>query len=301
MKTMKLGYRPIGIITAVTTLIFISLYAIQPTSTDSESIHTFKDSLESGGDGPEMVIVEGGTFHMGCQTEDDCRDEELPVREVSVAKFALGKYEVTFAEYDKFAKATESRLPEDFGWGRDNQPVINVSWIEAQAYVAWLSRETSEQYRLPTEAEWEFAARAGSKTTFSFGNEVAKLCEYSNHADSSTEYKWRNTECSDGVSSQPSSVGSFRANTWGLNDMHGNVWEWVEDCWHKDYSDAPSDGSAWTSEDCTDRVVRSGSFNGDINMVSSSFRLSTRANYPSHLYGFRIARTLDINLEDDSS
>ena len=256
--------------------------------------------MESGGDGPEMVIVDGGTFHMGCQTEDDCRDEELPVHEVKVAKFALGKYEVTFAEYDKFAKATESRLPEDFGWGRDDQPVINVSWIEAQAYVVWLSQETGERYRLPTEAEWEYAARAGSKTTFSFGDDVGELCDYSNHADSSTEYKWRNTYCSDGVSSQSASVGSFRANKWGLNDMHGNVWEWVEDCWHKDYSDAPSDGSAWTFEDCADRVVRSGSFNGDINMVSSSIRIPTRASYPSHLYGFRVARTLNLSARSDN-
>ena len=120
MNKIKLSNCCLGIITAVSTLIFVSLYAIEPALTDSESISTFKDSLESGGDGPEMVIVDGGTFHMGCQTEEDCRDEELPVHEVLVAKFALGKYEVTFAEYDKFAKATESRLSEDFGWGRDD-------------------------------------------------------------------------------------------------------------------------------------------------------------------------------------
>lgn len=282
-------------------LIIVSLLTFQlvsdvdttePLIDGSNSALSFKDSLESGGKGPEMVVINSGTFHMGCLKDDDCRDEELPVREVSVNKFALGKYEVTFAEYDKFAKATDRRLPDDFGWGRDDQPVINISWNDAKAYVEWLSNETGEQYRLPSEAEWEYAARAGSKSTFSFGNDVAELCEYSNHADSSTEYRWSNESCSDGVASQPAKIGSFDANSWGLHDMHGNVWEWVEDCWHADYTKAPSDGSARTSDDCADRVIRSGSFQSDTRMVSSSFRLNTQADYPGHIYGFRVAKTL---------
>lgn len=239
-----------------------------------------------------MVVISTGTFQMGCLEEEDCRDEELPVREVSVAKFAMGKYEVTFAEYDKFAKATERRPPNDFGWGRDDQPVINVSWNDAKAYVDWLSQETGEHYRLPSEAEWEYAARAGSKTTFSFGKDVAELCEYSNHADSSTKYSWSNASCSDDVAAQPATVGNYKANSWGLHDMHGNVWEWVEDCWHKDYTKAPSDSRARTSDDCTDRVIRSGSFQSDTRMVSSSFRLNTQSDYPGHIYGFRVAKTL---------
>jgi len=285
--------RNVKIIPSLLALLFVShLYTTESTTNGNESDSTFQDSLESGGLGPEMVVIRGGTFQMGCLEDEDCRDEELPVREVSVAKFAMGKYEVTFAEYDKFAKATERRLPDDFGWGRDDQPVINVSWNDAKAYVDWLSQETGEQYRLPSEAEWEYTARAGSKTTFSFGNDVAKLCEYSNHADSSTEFEWSNTSCSDDVASQPATVGSFNANSWGVHDMHGNVWEWVEDCWHQDYTKAPSDGSPRTSDNCTDRVVRSGSFTSDVRMVSSSFRLYTSADYPGSIYGFRVAKTL---------
>lgn len=240
-----------------------------------------------------MVVVPAGTFLMGCLAEEDCRDEKLPEHEVNVAKFALGKYEITFAEFDKFAKATDSRLPEDFGWGRDNQPVLNISWNEAQSYVVWLTKETGEPYRLPSESEWEYAARAGSKTAFSFGDDVAKLCEYANHADSSTKFSWRNTSCSDDISSQPATVGNYKANSWGLHDMHGNVWEWLQDCWYEDYSDAPTDGSARTNKDCDTRVVRGGSFTGSTSMVSSSCRIPTPADYPSHLYGFRVARTFE--------
>ncbi|MXZ43362.1 MAG: SUMF1/EgtB/PvdO family nonheme iron enzyme [Gammaproteobacteria bacterium] len=282
------------IIVSILTILFVSdVDTTEPIVDGSNGVSSFRDSLESGGEGPEMVVISSGTFQMGCLKDDDCRDEELPVREVRVTKFALSKYEVTFAEYDKFAKATERRLPNDFGWGRDDQPVINVSWNDAKAYVDWLSQETGKNYRLPNEAEWEYAARAGSKSTFSFGNDVAKLCEYSNHADSSTEYRWSNESCSDGVASQPATIGSFIANSWGLHDMHGNVWEWVEDCWHQDYTKAPTDGSAHTSDDCTDRVIRSGSFQSDTRMVSSSFRLNTLADYPGHIYGFRVAKTLD--------
>ena len=269
--------------------------AIEPAADQSPSETVFRDSLESGGHGPEMVVVPAGTFRMGCMEEDDCPETELPVHEVRVSKFALGKYEVTFEEYDRFAKAAEHRLPEDFGWGRGNQPVLNVSWNDAHKYVKWLSHETGEEYRLPSEAEWEYAARAGSDGAFSFGNEASKLCDYANHADSSTEYSWRNTSCSDGFAKQTSEVGHFLANLWGLHDMHGNVWEWVEDCWSDDYSKSPSDGKAWISEECTDRVVRGGSFNSEARFLSSSFRLYTRADYPSHVYGFRVARTLKDN------
>ncbi|MCY3885567.1 MAG: formylglycine-generating enzyme family protein [Gammaproteobacteria bacterium] len=273
-------------------LIFVYGFASEPVLNQTQADTTIRDPLKSGGNGPEMVVIPAGTFLMGCMEENDCPENALPVHEVSITKFALGKYEVTFEEYDRFANATEHRLPQDFGWGRGNQPVLNVSWNDAHKYVAWLSKETGEEYRLPSEAEWEYAARAGSNKAFFFGNEVSKLCEYANHADSSTDFSWRNEACSDGVANQTSKVGRYLANSWGLHDMHGNVWEWVADCWYENYSKAPSDGNAWIPEGCTDRVVRGGSFNGNARFLSSSFRLYTRADYPGHVHGFRVARTI---------
>lgn len=276
----------------VSILIVVNGYSQESGSDDNQAPPTFRDSLKSGGEGPEMVVIPQGTFQMGCLTGDNCPDEQLPVHEVSIADFAIGRFEVTFAEYDSFAKATESRMPDDFGWGRELQPVVNVSWDDARKYVAWLSKETGESYRLPSEAEWEYAARADSKTGFSFGNDLSKLCEYANHADSSTEFKWRYTCCSDGVPAKPAKVGLYLANSWGLHDVHGNVWEWVEDCWQENYAEAPVDGKASIREGCVNRVVRSGSFTSNNDMVNSSYRIHSQANYPGHVFGFRVAKSL---------
>jgi formylglycine-generating enzyme required for sulfatase activity len=181
----------------------------------------FRDRLADGSDGPEMVMIPAGSFRMG-DIQGDGRSNEQPVHEVSVGKFAMGKYEVTFAEYDKFAEATGRKKPNDRGWGRGNRPVINVSWNDATAYAKWLSDETGKQYRLPTEAEWEYAARAGTDTKYWWGNTASH--EYANYGTDNCcsglakgKDRWEYT----------SPVGSFAANQFGLYDTSGNLWEWT--------------------------------------------------------------------------
>ena len=162
------------------------------------------------------------------------------------APFALSTHEVTFEDYDRFTHPNEVN---DQGWGRGRRPVINVSWDEAKDYVEWLSSETGATYRLPSEAEWEYAARAGTANKYSWGNEIG-----ANRANCQNDHcgdQWKRT----------APVGSFPPNGFGLYDMHGNVWEWVEDCWNGSYAGAPADGDAWRSGDCAKRVLRGGSWN----------------------------------------
>ena len=152
----------------------------------------------------------------------------------------------------------------------DTYPAVCISWYDSQAYTQWLSKVTGKRYRLPSEAEWEYAVRAGSKTKYHFGDDEARLCDYANHADTSTD-DGRNELCSDGFGDKTAPVGSFKPNVFGLYDMHGNAWEWVQDCWHDDYNGAPTDGSAWESENCNARVRRGGSwFYGTLNLTSTN-------------------------------
>ncbi len=156
-----------------------------------------------------------------------------PQHRVTVKPFAIGKYEVTFDEWDACVKAggCNGYRPEDPGWGRGNRPVINVSWNDTKAYVAWLAKKTGNPYRLPSEAEWEFAARAGTTTPFAFGTTITPKQANFGRSDGKTE-----------------PVGSYPPNAWGLYDMHGNVWEWVEDCWHDNYGRSPTDGQPWLAD-----------------------------------------------------
>ena len=232
----------------------------------------------------DMVVIPAGRFLMGCVSGRDCEGDEQPVHEVTVGSFALSKYEVTFEEYDRFTEATGGARADDEGWGRSSQPVINVSWEDARAYVSWLSAETGETgetYRLPSEAEWEYAARAGTTTAYSWGNGIGDNRANCDGCGS----RW------DVVQTAP--VGSFGANAWGLHDMHGNVWEWVEDCWYGNYTRVPSDGTAWTSGgDCGRRVLRSGSWNVVSRRLRSAKRARDPPGYRSGVAGFRVARTL---------
>ncbi len=180
----------------------------------------FRDRLKDGSSGPEMVWIPEGRFEMG-DIQGGGDSDEKPVHWVSVKKFAMGRYEITFAEYDKFAKATSRKKPSDEDWGRGNRPVINVSWLDVTAYAKWLSQQTGQQYRLPTEAQWEYAARAGTKTKYWWGNTASH--EYANYGDegwnglAKGKDRWKYT----------SPVGSFAANPFGLYDTAGNVWEWT--------------------------------------------------------------------------
>ncbi len=255
----------------------------------------FSDALNSGGRGPEMVVVPAGSFYMGCVSGMGCSNRERPIREVSFTEpFAVSIHEVTLDEYDHFAAATGRPRADDGGWGRGRRPALNVSWQDAQAYVAWLSGETGGGYRLLSEAEWEYVARAGSTTQFHFGDHPSELCRYGNHADVSLpeHVEWRNTLCSDRVALETAEVGSYAPNQWGLRDTHGNVWEWVEDCWNGTYEGSPTDGGAWADGDCSRRVLRGGSWNNRPALLRAAGRNGLGVGERGLNIGFRVARTL---------
>jgi formylglycine-generating enzyme required for sulfatase activity len=221
---------------------------------------------------PELVSIEPGTFIMGSEENDS----EKPPHEVTIGyRFAIGKYPVTFAEYDAFCEATERQKPDDSGWGRERRPVINVSWDDAKAYVAWLSETAGKPYRLPTEAEWEYCCRAGTTTPYSCGDKITE--------------KDANI---DGKVGKTSEVGAYPANPWGFQDMHGNVWEWVEDVWHENYEGAPDDGGAWTEgRDQGGRVMRGGSWSIHPDLCRSADRSRDLIGNRGRDIGFRVARS----------
>jgi formylglycine-generating enzyme required for sulfatase activity len=230
---------------------------------------------------PTMVIVPAGKFVMGSSPDEKDRSpSEGPQREVSIVRpFAVGKTEVTFEQWDSCVAAGACEPARDSTWGRGDRPVINVIWDDAKQYVAWLSRVTGNEYRLLSEAEWEYAARAGSQTRFSFGDDDAQLGRYAWYRDNSDR------------KTQP--VSEKAANAFGLHDMHGNVFEWVEDLWHPTYEGAPSDGGAWLDNGTPGRrVVRSGSWYYDSPQLRSASRAGPPASLRDGNVGFRIARTL---------
>ena len=243
---------------------------------------TFRDSLADGGEGPLMVVLPAGRFSMGCLSNGSyCSDDEQPVHDVTLPNnFAMAVHEVTFAEYDRYVQATGARRPDDEGWGRGNRPVINVDWEEARAYVRWLSEQTGRSYRLPTEAEWEYAARAGTTTKYSWGNRA----NYE-QANYNSNDRWENT----------APVGSFPANGFGLYDMHGNVFEWTQDCWHGSYRGAPTNGQVWEGAnggDCDRRVVRGGSWDFNPGFLRAASRCCHGFSNRSNNLGLRLVQDL---------
>lgn len=246
-------------------------------------------------DTPEMIRLQGGTFTMGEQTSTGTLYER-PLREVVVREYAIGRYEVSFDEWDQCFRAGGClREIDDEGWGRGKRPVINVSWIDAQQYVHWLSEKTGRNYRLPSEAEWEYAARAGTRTRYSWGDGAEWACSHANVLDLTgaalhPNWTWR-VACDDGHATT-SPVGSFPPNPWGLYDLYGNVWEWVQDCWHNDYTDAPTDSTAWTSGgNCRKRVNRGGGWGNNPRSMRSASRDADNAESYSNAMGFRVARS----------
>lgn len=225
---------------------------------------------------PEMVVVPAGSFTMGGKTDYDHPTHRATIK----SKFAIGRYEVTFDEWDKCVEEGGCKTrPGDRGWGRGRHPVINVSWLDAKAFATWVSQKTGQKYRLPTEAEWEYAARGGTATTFWWGQEVG-----SRQANCQT--------CGTGETQKTLAVGSFKPNPFGLYDTAGNVAEWVEDCWHADYRGAPADGSAWNEPQCQLRVLRGGAFDSEAIYVSSSSRFRYDYDVPYSANGFRLLREL---------
>ena len=248
------------------------------------------ESFRDCPDCPEIVVIQSGTFLMGCLSPYgwSCETmDALPVREVRIQQpFGIGKYEVTVVEWDACVSSggCNGYRPEDPGFHRgnvrDRSPVVNVNWDDAQAYVRWLSEATGATYRLPGESEWEYAARAGTTTVFPWGDEIGE--GWANCGPDDCGESWRNT----------APVGSFPPNPFGVYDMHGNVFEWVEDCWNDSYVGAPSDGSAWLSGDCTRSVWRGGSWFGSGAYLQSANRLGTPTGNRNNRIGFRVARTL---------
>lgn len=271
----------------------------------------------------EMVRIPAGSFSMGCQPgEKDCSSDEMDDQKrphrVQVPAFELGATEVTRAQFGAFVKAKNYRTEAEqgdgcyglkdgswtkdksFNWRNvgfaqgDDSPVVCVTWNDAQRYVGWLRQETGQTWRLPTEAEWEYAARAGTTTAYVWGNDANQGCAYANGYDETGKrvntFSWENLKCDDGAA-QTTTVRNYRPNAFGLYDMSGNVWEWVQDCYHDSYTGAPKDGSEWLGS-CRRRVLRGGSWSSiprDLRTANRTWGVT--GNRDDNL-GFRVARTL---------
>ena len=265
----------------ILTLSVVSLSECVPAGAD-EPLKPGQSLKDCATDCPEMVVIPAGSFTMGSpQYEPGHKPTEVPQHNVIIAKpFAVSKFEVTFTEWDACA-AHGDCIPhvDDNGWGRDRRPVINVSWNDAQRYVAWLSKITGKSYRLLSEAEYEYAARAGTQTAYPWGDEIG-----TNNANcSGCGSKWDAT--------QTAPVGFFRPNQFGLHDMVGNVWEWVADCVHEDYNAAPVDGSAWMTGNCGQHRLRGGSWASLFDEIRSANRGRSAASDRLNIISFRVSRT----------
>jgi len=250
----------------------VAPYVLKPEA--ERALKPLASFRECAKDCPEMVVVPAGEFMMGSPASEKGRfANEGPQRSVTIAKpFAVSKFDVTFADWDACVSVGGCPHVSDSGFGRETKPVINVNWDDAQRYVAWFSKLTGKTYRLLTEAEWEYAARAGSTTAYFWGDEIGD-----------GKANW---------GSQPSSVGSFKPNAFGLYDMAGNVWQWVQDCYRVNDSGAPTDSSAWSTGDCRRRVVRGGGWASAPQYLRSAARDFFAADDRDFHVGFRLGRTL---------
>jgi formylglycine-generating enzyme required for sulfatase activity len=241
---------------------------------------------------PEMVVIPAGSFKMGSPDDEPDRNaDEGPQRTVTIVRpFAVGKFEVTFAEWEACVTGGGCKgnpAPADEGWGKDRQPVINVSWDDAQEYVLWLTRRTGKSYRLLTEAEWEYAARAGTTSPFATGATVTP-----EQANFQTPFKDDGEGREGEYREQTIKVGSFAPNAFDLHDMHGNVWEWVQDNWHEGYAGAPTDGAVVPGGDPSMRTKRGGGWYSLVSEIRSASRQGDQPDHRGGDIGFRVARGL---------
>jgi formylglycine-generating enzyme required for sulfatase activity len=273
---------------------------------------------------PEMVSLPAGEFVMGSPEDDDLRMQvEGPPRRVAIARpFAIGRFEVTVDQFAAFVTETGTTVNKPFnecrvtiGFDLDPpyltgspeasfrrpgfevtgaHPAGCISWYDAQAYLAWLRRKTGRAYRLPTEVEWEYAARAGTTTRYSFGSDERLLCDHARFADLASRYA-RGDGCRSEVRTDgPIEVGRLKPNAWGIFDVHGNVSEWVEDCWTSNWSEIPTDGSAFARPaNCEMGVIRGGSWLASSRWVRTAVRIAKRTSTQFQYIGFRVALTLD--------
>ena len=236
----------------------------------------YSDGLKQGGQGPIMLKLPSGIFKMGAK--NTTRYDERPQHKVILDSFSISQYEITFEEYDLFAWKTERSFPNDNGWGREKRPVINVDWYDAYAYTKWLTSQTGHQYRLPSEREWEYAAKAGSETFYWWGYELGKNKANCGVCGSA----W------DGKKTAP--VGSFKSNAFELYDTIGNVMEWTISCYRTSYLDAPTVGNIWPGGDCSRRVARSSSYQTYINSLHVTKRNNFNPKTRIKTLGFRVVR-----------
>jgi formylglycine-generating enzyme required for sulfatase activity len=249
---------------------------------ESDSFATFISSLLED---IELVAISGGTFLMGSNTGFE---DEMPPHMVTVPPFEIGLHEVTFDTWEICVRAGGClEMPDDRGWGRGTMPVINVSHDEiSNQFLPWLNKVTASSYRLPTESEWEYAAKAGTNTEYSWGNDIGVgLANCSGECGDEFRYS--------------SPVGSFEPNTYGLYDMHGNVWEWVEDCASPDYKNTPIDGSAYMVERCQRHTTRGGSWGADASNARSAARSRMNGREKFYSLGFRLARDVNLGKSDN--
>ncbi|WP_347329630.1 bifunctional serine/threonine-protein kinase/formylglycine-generating enzyme family protein [Marinimicrobium locisalis] len=239
----------------------------------------FFNKLNSGGRGPEMIIVPAGRYTMGSKLDS----RSMPKRSIRIPRaFAISRFEITFSDFAKFAEDTGRNLPDDNNWGRDNRPVINVSWNDARAYTQWLSEMTGKHYRLPSESEWEYAARAGTESTFWWGEAGADAEGLANCR------RGCNSEYTGLFSSKSAPVGSYPANDFGLHDTAGNVAEWTRDCYRNHLLEIPLNGDPLLSSDCPERTVRGGSLADSVGDIASHHRTGRPPDFRDGTVGFRV-------------
>jgi formylglycine-generating enzyme required for sulfatase activity len=251
----------------------------EPQVPSAPVVREFKDRLNGDGSGPLMVALSGGEYLMGSGSSSLDFDER-PRHKVTVPPFAIGKYEVTFDEYDRFADDTGRGRPDDEDWGRGRRPVINVSWHDALAYADWLSEQTGHNYRLPTEAEWEYMAAAGSRSLYWWGASLG--AGQANCFNCGSQWDAERT----------APVGSFPGSAFSIHDTAGNVREWVQDCYIGGYEYTPYDGSAWLESGCPQHVTRGGSFESAANTLRTTKRSQQAPDSRLNTLGFRLARDL---------
>ncbi len=265
--------------------------AITALSLDREQALKPKDTFKECSNCPEMVVVPAGTFTMGSPLSEPKRtSEEGPQHMVTFARnFAVGRFELTFDQWEACVAdgGCNGYKPDSQGWGRALRPVINVSWEDAKNYAAWLTKKTGKSYRLLSEAEREYVTRAGTTTPFWWGNSI-----------STSQANYNGAPYSGGAKGEYRGgtvpVDSFEPNPWDLYQVHGNVYEWTEDCWHVNYQGAPPDGSFWSASDCSSHVIRGGSWDYEAEYLRSASRLGYATDTRADWLGFRVGRTLRI-------
>jgi len=262
------------------------------TNFQSHKVEYIQDTLPSGVLAPKLAIIPAGINRLG--TDDIKRPEnERPSYLVDIKEpFAIGVTEVTFAEYDLYSKITGSRKPKDKGWGRGQLPVIYVTWYDAQFYVEWLTEQTGQEYFLPSEAQWEYAARAGTTTNYWWGNDSGdKNAQCVGCAEIHRCIDCKNVPLLDDGTAE---VGSYNANAFGLYDVHGNLAEWTADCEIKSNPEKLSDGSPRLNGDCDRHIIKNGSWMNNVNFIQASVRGAAvdGKTFNSKRIGFRVARKI---------